>query len=77
MGAPACPGAPWGLALETWDPLNECFMDTLDATTGYGQFPCQRLVYRRLSARSDLCRTVVITFPKRDVTTTDQFMHLP
>jgi hypothetical protein len=20
MGAPACPGLPWGLAFETWDP---------------------------------------------------------
>jgi hypothetical protein len=26
-------GAP-GLAIETWDPRNRCFMDTLDVTTG-------------------------------------------
>ena len=23
-----------GLAFETWDPCNQCFMDTLDVTTG-------------------------------------------
>src|SRR5580704_2232219 len=27
-GAPACPGVPWGLAFETWDPRYQCFMDT-------------------------------------------------
>jgi hypothetical protein len=27
-------GAP-GLAFETWDPRNQCFLDTLDVTKGY------------------------------------------
>jgi hypothetical protein len=29
-----CPGVPWGLAFETWDPRNHCFMDTHDLTIG-------------------------------------------
>ena len=33
-GAPACPGVPWGLAFETWDPRNQCSVDTHDVTTG-------------------------------------------
>jgi hypothetical protein len=27
-------GVPWGLAFETWDPRNHCFMDTHDVTIG-------------------------------------------
>jgi hypothetical protein len=29
MGAPACPGLPWGLAFETWDPSNQVPLETL------------------------------------------------
>src|ERR1700741_2874125 len=28
MGAPACPGVPWGLAFEPWDPSNQCPLET-------------------------------------------------
>jgi hypothetical protein len=28
MGAPACPGWPWGLAFETWDPSNQLPLET-------------------------------------------------
>src|SRR6266851_4677370 len=28
MGAPACPGVPWGLAFETWDPCHRSQMET-------------------------------------------------
>jgi hypothetical protein len=28
MGAPACPGVPWGLAFETWDPSHQFPLET-------------------------------------------------
>ena len=27
-GCPACPGVPWGLAFETWDPSNQFLLET-------------------------------------------------